>query len=154
MCTQFTQFCSNLVCMTLMFRVLVGLQIKEMDPVGTPQGARRSVIWMPCDILLVQYILVICSEASLIRIINWFGHLFGNQFSFLNRKWLTYPEIQLYGQSGNEGVRISEAPLYMLNILLWLRLHILPLTKYCHTRYVLHLQSHSDYFYWDLLLNI
>ena len=41
----------------------------------------------------------IYSGASLIRIIHLFGHLFGNQSPFLNRKWLTYPEIQLSEQS-------------------------------------------------------
>ena len=39
------------------------------------------------------------SVASLIRIIHLSGHLFGNQSTFLNRKWLTYLEIQLSGQS-------------------------------------------------------
>ena len=39
------------------------------------------------------------SGASLIRIIHLSRHLFWNQSPFLNRKWLTYPEIQLSGQS-------------------------------------------------------
>ena len=36
---------------------------------------------------------------SVIWIIHLSGHLFGNQSPFLNRKWLTYLEIQLSGQS-------------------------------------------------------
>ena len=41
------------------------------------------------------------SVSSLIQIYNIHlsGHLFWNQSPFLNRKWLTYPEIQLSGQS-------------------------------------------------------
>ena len=42
---------------------------------------------------------LVYSGASLIRIIHLSGHLFGNQSPFLNRKWLIYPEIQLFGQS-------------------------------------------------------
>ena len=38
-------------------------------------------------------------RTSLIRIIQLSGHLFGNKSLCLNRKWLTYPKIQLSGQS-------------------------------------------------------
>ena len=41
----------------------------------------------------------IYSRASLIWIIHLSGHLLGNQSPCLNRKRLTYPEIQLSGQS-------------------------------------------------------
>ena len=40
-----------------------------------------------------------CSWASLIQIIHLSGHMFGNQYPFLNRKWFAYSEVKLFGQS-------------------------------------------------------
>ena len=58
------------------------------------------------DITYFKYSGALLIQSPLIRIIHLSGHMFGNQC-------LTYPEIQLSGQSvWDGGVQISEAQLY------------------------------------------